>query len=96
MGQENTLCPICERKTDTQAHILDCEVMQSILPDLNKHIKYEHINGSLDQQVQLVQVYEKYLELRETLLEEEDDHQGSLPGLHAGPVLPKANTRGGN
>ena len=39
------------------------EIPITITSDLNKHIEYEHINGSLDQQVELVQVYEKYLEL---------------------------------
>ena len=72
------------------------EIPITITSDLNKHIEYEHINGSLDQQVELVKVYEKYLELRETLLKEDDDHQGSLLGLHTGPVLPKAKPRGGN
>ena len=90
MGKENTLCPICERKSDTQSHILNCEVMLSIKPQLNKDIQYEHINGSLDQQIQLVQEYEKYLNLRQTLLEDQEEDQDSLPGLDAGPLLPKA------
>ena len=37
LGQDYTLCPICERKTETQSHILDCEVMLSIKPKLEKY-----------------------------------------------------------
>ena len=67
--------------------------MLSIKPKLNNNIQYEHINGSLDQQIQLVQEYEKYMDLRQTLLEDEDP-QSSLPGLDAGPELPQATARG--
>ena len=96
LGKENTLCPVRELKSDTQAHILNCEVMLSIKPMMNKDIQYEHINGSLHQQIQLVKEYEKYLNLRQTILEDEEDHQGSLPGLNTGPLLPKATARGSN
>ena len=96
LGQDNNLCPICERETDTQSHILDCQVMLSIKPKLDNDIQYEHINGSLDQQIILVKEYEKYIELRQTLLEDEDIYQDSLPGLDAGPKLPEATARGSN
>ena len=96
LGQENSLCPICERKIDTQSHILSCEVIPSIKPKLNNNVQYEHIYGSLEQQIQLVKEYEKYIDLRQTLLEDEDYSQDSLPGQDTGPELPQASARGSN
>ena len=90
MGEENTLCPICERHEDTQSHVLNCPVMLSIKPKLKEHILYEHIDGNIEQQIQLVGEYEKYLELRDTLLHDDEEYPAGLPGLHAGPMLPKA------
>ena len=94
MAQENTLCPICERHEDSQSHVLNCQVMLSIKPKLNQHILYEHIDGTLEEQIQLVQEYEKYLELRDILLEEDDEYPVGLPGPRPGPVLPKAAAAG--
>ena len=70
--------------------------MLSIKPKLDNNIQYEHINGSLDQQILLVKEYEKYIELRQTLLEDEDLYQDRLPGQDAGPKLPQATARGSN
>ena len=96
MGTENTLCPLCERKSDTQCHVLNCQIILSIRPRNNTHIKYEHINGSLEQQIDLVVEYETYLELQDELLEGNDSNQTSLPGQHTGPTLPQAAARRGN
>ena len=63
MGQKNTLCQICERFQDSKLHVLNCPVMISTRPKLNNHIIYEHIDGSLEEQINVVQEYEKYLEL---------------------------------
>ena len=90
MGEENTLCPICERHEDTQSHVLSCPVMLSIKPKLKEHILYEHIDGNIEQQIQLVGEYEKYLELRDTLLHDDEEYPAGLPGLHTRPMLPKA------
>ena len=94
MGQENTLCPLCERHQDSQSHVLNCPVMIRIKPKMNNHVRYEHINGSLEEQIQLVQEYEKYLELRDILLENNDEYLLGLPGPQSGPVLPKAAAGG--
>ena len=91
MGEENTLCPICERHEDTQSHVINCPVMLSIKPKLKEHILYEHIDGNIEQQIQLVGEYEKYLELRDTLLQDDEEYPAGLPGPHAGPMLPKAS-----
>ena len=52
MYSENSLCPICERRPDTQEHLSLCPVLQSILP-LVKHIDYSHIHGSVEPQVNI-------------------------------------------
>ena len=53
--------------------------MLSIKPKLNEHILYEHIDGNIEEQVQLVQEYEKYLELGDILQEYDEEYQVSLP-----------------
>ena len=90
MERENTQCPLCERHQDSQSHDLNCPVMISIKLKINNHVRYELINGSLEEQIQLVQEYEKYLELRDILPEDNEEYQVSLPGPHSGPVLPRA------
>ena len=96
MGQENSLCPMCERHTDSQSHVLNCPVMLNIKPKLNEHILYDHVNVTLEEQILLVREYEKYLELRDTLLEEDEEYQVGLPGPHAGPLHPQALAGGGS
>ena len=84
----SVLCPLCETQQDTQEHLIVCEVLQNILP-LSAHIEYGHINGNPEQQTEFLQVYEKYLKIRDKLL----DLSGlasSLPGLYTGPVRPQA------
>ena len=93
MYSNNTLCSICERNEDTQSHLLSCRVLLDILP-LSEHIEYNHMNGTAEQQVQFVKIYEKYLELRDELLEDSSD-DSSLPGLYTGPVHPQASTSTG-
>ena len=91
MYSENNLCPIFERSPDSQEHLPLCPVLQSILP-LDKHIDYSHIHGSVEQQKEYVEVYKRYLEIRDELM---DSSGGpSLPGLHAGPLRPQAARHG--
>ena len=91
MYSDNTLCPICERTSDTQQHVLECKVLQDILP-LKNHIKYNHINGTISEQKEFVTTYAKYLEIRDELLSETESQQ-SLPGLYTGPQHPQARTK---
>ena len=87
MYPENSLCPICERSLDTQEHVPLCNVLTSILP-MKKHMDYSHINGTVEQQKDYVEVYKCYLELRDELID--PSNGSSLPGLHTGPVRPQA------
>ena len=91
MYSENSLCPMCERSPDTQQHLPVCTVLTNILPN-KKHMDYTHINGSLEEQRDYVQVYKCYLELRDELIESSDS--ACLPGLHTGPMRPLAASRG--
>ena len=79
---QNTLCPICERSIDTQSHILDCQVLQDILP-LTENVLYTDIYGTTQSQIKLVRVYEQYITLRDEILEATDP-QVSLPVLYTG------------
>ena len=47
------------------------------------------MRGTTEQQTDFLQVYEKYLRIRDELLEC-SGFGSSLPGLYAGPVLPRA------
>ena len=80
---QNTLCPICERSIDTQSHILDCQVLQDILP-LTENVSYTDIYGTTQSQIKLVRIYEQYIMLRDEILEDTDP-QVSLPVLYTGP-----------
>ena len=86
---QNSLCPICERFSDSQDHILQCKVLQDICP-LEEQVEYNSIYGTTHEQEELVKVYEKYLSLRDELLE--DTAQQSLPGLYTGPQRQQART----
>ena len=89
------LRPICERHEDSQSHVLICQVILSIKPTLNYQTLYDHIDDTQEEQIKLVQEFEKYLELKDILLEEDDEYQVGLPGHYSGPVLVQA-AAGGN
>ena len=69
MYLENTLCPLCERFSDTQNYILHCKVLQDIRP-LEEQVEYTHSYGTINQQEELVKVIEIYLGLRDELLDD--------------------------
>ena len=86
------MCPLCEAHEDSQENILVCKVLQNILP-LNNHVEYSHMRGTDEQQTMFLQLYKKYLQIRDELL----DNSGlgsSLPGLYSGPVRPLAASTG--
>ena len=87
----SVLCPLCKTYDDTQEHVLLCKVLQHILP-LKSHIVYEHIKGTLEQQTEFLKTYEKYLNIRDELLEG-SSIDSSLPGLYSGPAPLQAASR---
>ena len=90
MYQQDLLCPLCERFGDTQDHVLDCQVLK-VIQSKEEHIEYMHIYGNIQQQIEVIQIYEAYLSLRDEILGNTDS-DSSLPGQYTGPKLPPART----
>ena len=65
------LCPLCQQENDTQEHALSCKVSAQKLTVQEKEIKYEDLFGTLDDQLKIVKVYQKLLNLRKSLNPEE-------------------------
>ena len=64
LNPHNTLCPLCERRKDTQLHMLSCYVLQNILPHNNKTLlKYEHMNGTTRELSENIPNWEYYPQL---------------------------------
>ena len=73
---EDKMCPLCKTFEDTQKHCLECEKLSPVRSNFSEHIEYSHINGSVEQQVEVAALYVALLAAREGLL------QDSLPGTH--------------
>ena len=69
-------CPLCHSNVDNQQHALDCSVLKKHI-DINHTIKYEHIYGTLEEQIPVAKLYFSLLKERENIL----DKRASLPGL---------------
>ena len=76
--KDNLICHLCQNHEDTQEHSIECEIIKTHNNDLKQHIKYEHIFGDEEQQVQAAQYLHHLLTIRANLLEED-------PALEAGP-----------
>ena len=69
-----------------------CKVLLNILPP-SSHIRYGHMNGTTEQQTVFLQVYKRYVMIRDKLMDK-SRLDASLLGLYTGPVLPQAAYRG--
>ena len=67
MYSNNTLCSVCERSTDTHNQVIQCKILQDIMP-CTKLVQYSDIEGSLEQQKAFIETHEKYLSLRDEIL----------------------------
>ena len=69
-SEENIDCRLCKSALEDQKHMLECEVLKSAVPELknNKNIKYEHIFGKTNEQVNAVKLIGKVAKERERLL----------------------------
>ena len=76
--KDNVLCHLCNKHDDTQEHCIECDVIKTHNPEMKEHIKYNHIFGDKEQQVQAAQYLHHLLTIRTDLLEED-------PALEAGP-----------
>ena len=63
-------CDLCENEIDTQKHILECHVLKKHVHWNHEEIKYEHIFGTLKQQISVTILISSLLEVRDGLLEE--------------------------
>ena len=69
-------CLMCNTELDSQEHLLMCKELKKHI-DINHNIKYDHIYGSLQEQIEVTILYSSLLEVREQMLEE----RSHLPGL---------------
>ena len=60
-------CRLCYLTIDCQSHVLLCTILKEHFT-WNPDIKYEFIYGTLEQQIEVIQVYSTLMEVRERLL----------------------------
>ena len=73
-------CRLCNLDIDSQIHILTCEALKKYF-SWNHDIKYEFIYGTLDQQVQFMNMFTPLMDVREQLLDKGTSHRGINTGL---------------
>ena len=66
----NLKCDLCKNEIDNQNHLLNCQVIKQHVKLNNKTIKYEHIFGTLEEQITVTILLSALLEVRDWLLEE--------------------------
>ena len=66
--KDNNLCHLCKKHEDTQEHCLECDIIRKHNPEVKDHIKYNHIFGDDEQQVQAAQYLHHLLTIRTDLL----------------------------
>ena len=69
-GNENLECQLgCGEKVEDQQHILVCEKLMEAYPHTANKLNYNDLFGSLRKQKEIVTIFRKLLNVRETLLE---------------------------
>ena len=66
----NFKCDLCNNESDTQKHLLECIVLKQHIQWNHDIIKYEHIFGTLQQQITVTILISSLLDVRDKLLEE--------------------------
>ena len=67
---QNLKCDLCKKETDSQDHILKCDVLKQHIQWDHEKVKYEHIHETLQQQIKVTILLCALLELQFRLLEE--------------------------
>ena len=81
MYNSDIKCPLCHNEEDTQEHCLNCEFIIKNIDKVKEHIKYNHLFGSIQQQIEATKYFEDILQIR---LQFEDN---CLPGQNfTGPI----------
>ena len=78
--RENLSCPLACGGVDEQQHLLCCPVLLAQLTIAEEQqlnmVEYDDIYGSVEEQIDVIVILSKQLEVRESLLEQKDQ---SLP-----------------
>ena len=69
-------CPLCHSYVDSQEHALKCSVLMKHI-DIDPTVKYEHIYGTIEEQIPVAKLYFSLLKECEKIL----DKRASQPGL---------------
>ena len=64
-------CDLCNVEIDTQNHILECHVLKQHIKWNHEDIQYNHIYGTLQQQIKVTILLSSLLEVQDRFLEEE-------------------------
>ena len=64
---QNLKCDLCKKETDSQVHILKCHVLKQHIQWDQEKVKYEHIHGTLQQQINVTNLLCALLELHSPL-----------------------------
>ena len=65
----NHKCELCQKKTDSQDHLLKCHALKQHIHWDHEEVKYEHIYGTLQQQIRITILLSSLL-VQDRLLEE--------------------------
>ena len=78
--QSNLMCPICDKESDTQEHVMNCHLLLEAVGNVPSHVTYIHIFGTLEKQIEITSIYSTLLTTRNNILND------SLPGqTNTGP-----------
>ena len=88
MYKQNSLCPMCECNDDTQEHLLECPITRSIL-DIGTHITSDNINGNVCQQKEVVSYISQILDIRDSVLGENNAQSCLAWQNNTAPKLPQ-------
>ena len=72
------MCDLCKKEVDKQEHILECHILKEHIKWNHENIKYDHIYGSLEQQIDVTILIYNLLDVREKLLDKETSPTGAL------------------
>ena len=62
-------CELCKLEIDNQEHLLNCQVLKNIVPELNKtSVRYEDIFGEVEKIIPAGKLFEKISKAREEVL----------------------------
>ena len=74
---QDLTCNLCRdpNTVQTASHLLDCKIVLSHSPALfnNDSVQYEHIYGTVDQQIEVTRLYSEILQIKSKIEEQDDD-----------------------